>query len=171
VFAFMVGLLAALVSCQNPSRGGSAPSPQPPPAAPPAPGTATQPAPASQPAPTPPSPQVATSAPAEPPASPHAPGPEAQTQELPDYIEVLERYHPAEAARVSVQLDSPRRLIIDTQNVRRLRIDRNKLPLSKRGHIILRLDEQGIEWRAGSSTDEFERSVNGDWTPVKQRQP
>ena len=112
-------------------------------------------APASQPAAT----QPATSQPA--PAEP----------ELPEYLTIVERFDPQERATAEARIAPGNRLVIETRNVRRLRVDRGKVPLNLRRSIALELDTQGIEWLARSTAEEFERSVNGEWTAVKPEQP
>lgn len=89
--------------------------------------------------------------------------------ELPDYLAVLERFHPGEPIRVKAEPAAPDRLVIETRNVSRLRIERNLLPLRSDRSIVLRLDGQAMEWLAGSSVSEFERSINGVWTAVSKR--
>ena len=87
--------------------------------------------------------------------------------ELPDYVHILERFHAAEPIHLQAEIASPRRIVIETRNIRRIRIERHKLPMSRNGSIILRLDGQGIEWTPKSTTTVFERSINGVWMPVK----
>lgn len=83
---------------------------------------------------------------------------------LPAYLKLLERFDPQQPARVSVVDVSDHRLVIDTLNVRRLHIDRSKLPFTVRRSVVLVLDRQGIEWRVSSSASEFVRSTNGAWS-------
>ena len=85
---------------------------------------------------------------------------------IPDYLKVLELYDDTEPAYVEISITSPRRMVIETRNVRKIHIDRKRLPMNTRHNIILRLDGQGIEWTAKSKTEEFERSINGDWSPL-----
>lgn len=87
--------------------------------------------------------------------------------ELPDYVHILERFHASEPIQLQAEIAAPHRLVIETRNVRRIRIDRHKLPMSRHRSIILRLDGQGIEWTPKSTTTIFERSINGVWMPVK----
>jgi hypothetical protein len=98
------------------------------------------------------------------PAEPVEPAPK-----LPRYLEVLERVDHKTPARVQVRLVPPAKLEIETDNVKRLRITRAELPLSRRRSTILRLDSQAIEWRLSSVAVEFERSRHGVWTVVKSR--
>jgi len=44
------------------------------------------------------------------------------------------------------------------------------VPLSRRRSISLQLDGQGLEWLAHSKVVEFERSMAGEWIPVKPEQ-
>ena len=93
--------------------------------------------------------------------------PEEAPPPLPHYIRVLERFDNTEPAQVQYELVPPRRLLIETRNVSRLRILRNELPLAIHRSIVLRLDDQGIEWTRSSTATVFERSVNGVWSPLK----
>ncbi len=93
--------------------------------------------------------------------------PAAAEPELPEYVMLLERYQPGQPAVVRVLTEGQSRLVIETRNVRRLRIDRDRVPLDRAHSIALQLDGQGIEWLAKSDVIEFERSPNGDWGPFK----
>jgi hypothetical protein len=101
------------------------------------------------------------------PTQPAASQPAAAEPELPDYVTIRERYNPLARATVEVRPEPGNRLSIDTHNVRRLRIDHDRVPLNRRRSISLQLDGQGLEWLSSSKVEEFERSVNGVWTPVK----
>ncbi len=100
--------------------------------------------------------QPATSQPAIQPATP----------ELPEYLEVLRRFDTDRPARVQVLDTAERRLVLDTHNVRRIRIDRATAPVRPDRSVALILDGQGIEWVANSKTTLFERTRNGEWLPV-----
>ena len=93
--------------------------------------------------------------------------PVAAEPELPDYLTIVERYNPQQRATVEVHTEPGNRLSIDTHNVRRLHIDRDRIPLNVRRSISLQLDGQGLEWMSGSKVEDFERSINGVWLPVK----
>ena len=93
--------------------------------------------------------------------------PEPTEPELPEYLTLLDRFDVGQPVRLDVLAAADRRLVIDTRNVRRLRIARDKLPFRHDRSIALILDRQGIEWRADSAVTEFERSANGVWVPVK----
>jgi hypothetical protein len=93
--------------------------------------------------------------------------PEEAEPETPDYLTILDRFNSRERASASARVEPGNRLVIDTRNVRRLRIERRELPLDARRTIVLQLDGQGIEWLAKSRVVEFERSPNGEWMPVK----
>lgn len=104
----------------------------------------------------------------QPPASmPAATQPAAPEPELPDYVEILERFDPQRPASVTVHTETGNRLVVLTRNVRRMRIDRERVPLDRRRSISLQLDGQGMEWLARSPVDEFIRSVNGPWDVAK----
>jgi hypothetical protein len=110
-------------------------------------------------APTPEPPGAAVAEPAEP-AAPAEP-------ELPNYLTLVARIDARQPARAEVLGAAEQRLAVNTHNVKRLRIERGRLPFRKDRSIALILDGQGIEWRADSKVVEFERSPNGAWMPVK----
>lgn len=85
---------------------------------------------------------------------------------LPEWLEIVASFGD-EPGAVDIVHAEGRRLVLDTRAVRRLHIDRARLPLHRDRSIVLILDGQGIEWRANSTVDLFERSENGVWTPVK----
>jgi len=87
--------------------------------------------------------------------------------ESPDYVSVVDRYRPSAPASVRAATERGNRLVIETRNVKRLRIERSKAPLDPDRSIALELDGQGIEWLRYSQVTEFERSTNGDWKPVR----
>lgn len=87
--------------------------------------------------------------------------------DLPNYLAIVSRVDPRQVAQIEVLSAAGHRLALDTRNVGRLRIDRQRLPLRRDRSIALILDGQGFEWRADSKVIEFERSINGVWTPVK----
>ena len=107
--------------------------------------------------------------PAEPSAAKPAEAPPAAPEkpELPDYLTLAARFDSQQPAHATVLGAADHRLAIDTRNVQRLRIDRERLPFKHDRSIALILDGQGIEWLANSRVVEFERSANGAWTPVK----
>ncbi len=98
---------------------------------------------------------------------PAASQPAEAEPEIPDYVTILERYNPQQRATITVRPEPGNRLSIDTHNVRRLHIDRDRIPLNRRRSVSLQLDGQGVEWLANSKVEEFERSANGVWAPVK----
>jgi len=87
--------------------------------------------------------------------------------EIPAYFKIVERLDPGKTVRFQSHIESGNRLVIQTRNVRRLRIDRDDLPLAGDKRVILQLDDQGIEWTASSPVVEFERSLTGVWQPIK----
>ncbi len=91
----------------------------------------------------------------------------ATAVESPEYVAVVEHYRPTAPASVRAATERGNRLVIETRNVKRLRIERSKLPLDPERSIALELDGQGIEWLRYSQVTEFERSTNGDWKPVR----
>jgi hypothetical protein len=179
----LAGLCALLLlaGCEGPRRTAS-PAGEPPrdvqgetPPAPPvalAPATAPSAPPAialklEEPQPENPPPPAPAPEAVQPPQAPAAPA----EQELPPYLQVVERIRPLEPAEVHVDASSPERLVIETRNVRRIRIDREHAPLALNRSVVLRLDGQGIEWTADSRAREFERSVNGEWGAARERRP
>ncbi len=93
------------------------------------------------------------------------PGPEEP--ELPEYVTIVARYDVQQRAAAEVRVEPGNRLVVNTRNVSRLHIDRDRVPLDRRRSISLQLDGQGLEWLAGSKVVEFERSVNGEWRPAR----
>ena len=178
----LVALLgAALVA------GCAAPAATPAPRAEPQPTATPEPTPAMQPAPPAPAvPPAGEPVPTEPPA-PHEPAPPPAGGDAgptgdrprgseqpaprepapPPNLTVLERFDAGQPTAAEARPGPANRLVIDTRNVRRLRIDRAALPLRSEQVIILRLDGQPFEWLADSDVTEFERSVNGAWAPVR----
>jgi len=163
VSTLIAGVLSGLPACQGPS-------PRPPPTGPGASKAAEPPGPSTPPA----SPPAEKPEPAPQPAEPTEAATDARASEprpepeLPAYLRVLERFDPDREMDVRIELTPPRRLAIDTRNVRRLWIDRAALPLAHHRSIVLQLDGQGIEWTPQSTTSVFERSVNGVWAPARE---
>jgi len=87
---------------------------------------------------------------------------------LPRYLEVLERYDDSARAVVRARLERPAKLEIQTDNVKRLRITRARLPLTSTRSTVLRIDDQVFEWLQRSDEVVLERSRNGIWSPIKQ---
>jgi len=113
--------------------------------------------------------------PAQPPPQP--PAPPAPTIEIeqpepptpPPYLSIVERIDAGRRPRIDVRLDPPQTLELDTDNVRRLRLTREGLPLSRTHSIVLRVDGQGIEWTPKYVAIELERSPAGAWEVVGRR--
>lgn len=108
----------------------------------------------------PPEPSLATQPlePGTPPATQPA------TIELPEYLELVERLNDARGFHIDARTDSPQRITLNTENVRRLRMDRRKLSANPRGSIAIRIDDQGIEWTTRVIEIELERSPSGRWS-------
>jgi hypothetical protein len=171
--------LLLLFGCEGPRRQAS-PAAEPPrdvqPEAPQPPSAALTPATAPSPPavarkPESPKPPPSTAEPISQPIRPFEPPTPPAAEELPPYIQVLERFRPLEPATVHIDSSSPQRLVIDTSNVRRIWIDRERAQLALNRSVVLRLDGQGIEWTADSRTREFERSKNGVWEAAHERIP
>ena len=93
----------------------------------------------------------------------------AEQPKIPDYVTVLERIEGGSPVRVSGRVTETSRLIIDTRNVRRMRISRSKLAFGRGRSIPLEIDGQVFELRASTGVVEMERSRNGEWSPVKKQ--
>lgn len=91
----------------------------------------------------------------------------ADREPLPDFIEVIERFNDTQPSRTQAWPTPPSRLVIDTENVKRMRIHREKLKLVRDRSIALFLDQQGIEWTTRVETLELERSPTGAWRAVE----
>lgn len=114
------------------------------------------------------------------PASSRAPGlasqpaasldaPRAAEPELPEYVTIVRLWNLEEPTQARVQTEGDERLIIETENVRRIRIARELLPLSRHRSIALLLDGQPFEWTVGSKVSEFEQNGSGVWHAVQPR--
>lgn len=87
----------------------------------------------------------------------------------PPFLAVMEEIDPANRSKVNVTLTPPRKLVLDTDNVKRLRLTRERLPLTRNRSIVLQIDGQGIEWTANHVAIELERSTAGEWSVVRRR--
>lgn len=115
-------------------------------------------APASAPA-TAPAESQPTSAPESKPASAPA---------LPDYVKVLHRIDVAADPIVTAEIRGLDELILDTQNVDGMRLDRTELPLERNGSIVLRIDSQVIEWTSRYPLLELQKHENGEWRIIRR---
>lgn len=167
---------AAAPAAERPqSPEGARPASRPPPSPPP-PASSAAPTPAPTPArdaapppqvPPPQDPTIAPRTPSAPPPSgrgaPRAPEPPPP----PAFTRVLARFKDTEPASVRATRIDDQQLVIVTENVQRLFIDRGDVPLDTSRSIALMLDGQPVEWLSTSKVTEFERSVNGKWSPVR----
>lgn len=87
-------------------------------------------------------------------------------EKQPRYLSVTRRFDLARPHRVNATTQGDRRLIIETENVQRMKFSRSDIPLRSDRSIILQLDGQPIEWLVGSEVTEFERTVNGAWVAL-----
>lgn len=94
------------------------------------------------------------------------PEPEPKT---PRYLDIVEELDNAQRALVEATVVAPSKLELKTQNVKRLRVTREGLPLARNRSIVLRIDGQGIEWTRRYISVELERSPAGAWTVVRRR--
>lgn len=95
--------------------------------------------------------------------------PEEPEPPLPPYLSVVERIDPGQQARVYATPIAPNKLEVTTENVKRLRLTRERLPLSRHRSTVLRIDGQGIEWTPKYVAVELERSPAGAWTVVRRK--
>jgi hypothetical protein len=114
-----------------------------------------------------PAPSV-TTMPPEPPPRPPVEPPPAEPPKSSDFVTVLERYRTDSSFATNSQVEPPRRLRVDTDNVRRLRIDRRRVPLTRDGSLSLVLDGQGFEWGERTTVLTLERTPAGAWTVVPE---
>lgn len=183
-------VLAALAAAGCQSREAAPPAVRPPPRSEPSRPSPPPVAPSEKPAPTavataPPaqSPSATTPPPAPPPttdeprpappvASAPPPVEPARTPSIelvPEYVEVLELMDPAGATRVRAQAEPPARVVVETENVRRLRLRRERLSLARDRSVALKLDGQTFEWTRATPIVEFARSANGSWMVASDR--
>ena len=92
----------------------------------------------------------------------------AKSPPIPDYLTVLERIDDHAPATATGQTLGRSRLVIDTRNVKRIRITRSKLSFAHGRSIPLRIDGQVFEMKASSDVVELERSRNGEWSSPKK---
>ena len=98
------------------------------------------------------------------------PKPQPQPK-IPDFLRIVQRTHDDKRASVLARIEKPRRLVLDTDNVTRVRIDRRELELPRNRSITIRIDGQGIEWTPRYDMVELERTAGGVWSPVKPIKP
>jgi hypothetical protein len=79
-------------------------------------------------------------------------------------VQILERLQALRPSNVRSRLEQPGRLWLNTENVRRMRIERGRLDLTARGSLSLQVDGQSFEWLASAPVLELERSAGGYWT-------
>ena len=95
--------------------------------------------------------------------------PEEPEPKTPRYLAIVEQVHPDRDPKVRATIVSPTKLELETDNIKRLRITREGLPLASNRSIVLRIDGQGIEWTREYLAVELERSSAGVWTVVRRR--
>jgi|GEM_PF-3543500 len=93
--------------------------------------------------------------------------PTTEKPQTPPYLAVVERIQSDGEARISATIDKPRKLVLDTDNVKRIQITREGLPFPRDRSIVLRVDGQGIEWTRQYFTVVLERSSTGVWEVVR----
>lgn len=173
-------LLCAAAGCQSAAPRPSpaaAPEPEPPSARPEPPKPAAE---------KPPAPPVSAEKPQDPqpdarrepqpPIDPQPePAPEAEVPappspgeepELPEYITRLERIESARGHRLDAEFRQQGVIVLSTANIRRLRVERSRLPTRVASSIAVRIDGQGIEWSPRHQWIELERSSVGQWQVV-----
>lgn len=107
--------------------------------------------------------------PAPPATPPRHPEPPEPVELPPDFIHVVGEAADAGESNMKVRLLQPNELIVDTQNVGKLQLDRRELPLETRGSVVLRVDGQTIEWRPDTVLLELTRSEQGAWRVTRTR--
>ena len=95
--------------------------------------------------------------------------PEEPEPRTPRYLEIVEPVHPDRDSKIRATIVSPTKLELETDNIKRLRITREGLPLARDRSIVLRIDGQGIEWTRKYLAVELERSSAGVWEVVRRR--
>ena len=95
--------------------------------------------------------------------------PEQARPPIPRFISITEEVDPQLLSSVDVSVLPPRKLELKTENIRRLRLTREGLPLTKNASIVLQIDGQGIEWTSRYIAVELERSPTGIWTVIARR--
>ena len=90
---------------------------------------------------------------------------------IPDFLRIVQRTHDDKRASVRARIEKPRRLVLETDNVTRVRIDRRELGLPRSRSITIRIDGQGIEWTPRYDVVELKRTIDGVWSPVKPIKP
>ena len=96
-------------------------------------------------------------------------GEEKPAPPIPPYANIVEQFQPGQHGEVAGTIESETKLLVDTRNVKRLRLTREGTPLSRTRSVVLQLDGQGIEWSAKHIAIELERSPGGSWEVVARR--
>lgn len=95
--------------------------------------------------------------------------PETSEPRTPRYLAIVEQIQADQDAAIRATIHPPTKLELETNNIKRLRITREGLPLAQNRSIVLRIDGQGIEWTQQYIAVELERSSAGIWTVVGRR--
>ena len=95
--------------------------------------------------------------------------PEPPEPKTPHYVSIVEEIKSARPSKVHARIVSPTKLVLTTENVKRIRVTRAGLPLARNRSIVLLIDDQGIEWTRQYLAVELERSRAGEWTVVRRR--
>jgi hypothetical protein len=104
-----------------------------------------------------------------PPATIDMDTPEEPAPVPPSYMSIVEEIDPVKRSIVYTTIEPPRTLELTTENVKRIRLTREGLPLARHGSLVLRIDGQGIEWTRKYVAVELERSSAGEWSVVDRR--
>jgi hypothetical protein len=104
-----------------------------------------------------------------PPEFPETVPPTTPDDTFPAGVTVLEEERPGVTTSVKVQVDDGRRVIMQTRNVKRMRVHRQGIGVTTARSAVLRIDDQGIEWTRDAEVVELERSRNGEWLVVPER--
>ena len=87
--------------------------------------------------------------------------------EVPEFIRIEGLDRAGRSPRMRATVAAGNQLILDTENITRFAIAREKLEMARDRSIVLRIDGQTMEWRANSPVREFVRSQSGIWEPVR----
>lgn len=86
----------------------------------------------------------------------------------PGWLKIMELFNESVPATCTGEFPEKNRLLVQTNNVRQLRIYVSQLPIAARKRIILKIDDQGLEL-AHKQRDYvlLERRTTGEWMLVK----
>ena len=86
---------------------------------------------------------------------------------FPPGVTVMEEERPATKTSVRVQVEDGDRVTIETHNVKRMSLHRDRLGVSGRRSAVLHIDGQILEWTRDAEIVEFDRTRSGLWAVVR----